>query len=372
MCLRKWRVLTPFRRLLGVFGGCCGMCCCCGCDPPSPAEALAAKIKAEEACACSRRAAVRYLGRVDCHYYPEAEEALIAALRCDRNCCVRLEAAMGLGNGCCCTPRVIERLTMVVSGSEADGNPHETSPQVRFASFNSLQRLLAFYDSCHRGQQSRAAKSAEAFAEASTIQSRPQCAAKPSQVGLAEAVARARQTIAQHPNAPPTPSSARNLLDVVAHLGKPRPSPEMGRKEGERYFPSLDMTAGDSSGRSAALSHIESGRNALDLPESGRAATPKAAALCFDYESAKSLLPIDFRATQKGGAKDSTDADAQTCSLLAEMGLAPGSSSSAIETPAFEVKMPPASAIFAPPPATRYLPIGLAPIGRIPPSDEVP
>jgi hypothetical protein len=68
----------------------------------TPAGA-AARIKQEEAEAKARRADVRYLGTVDCNRYPEAEKALIKALRTDRNECVRFEAALALGNGCCCT-----------------------------------------------------------------------------------------------------------------------------------------------------------------------------------------------------------------------------------------------------------------------------
>ena len=71
-------------------------------DADTPAGA-AARIKQEEADAKARRADVRYLGTVDCNRYPEAEKALIKALRTDRNECVRWEAALALGNGCCCT-----------------------------------------------------------------------------------------------------------------------------------------------------------------------------------------------------------------------------------------------------------------------------
>src|SRR2546425_250805 len=76
----------------------------------SPAEAAAAKIRADEAGAKARRTAVKYLATVDCHYYPEAEAALIAALRADRNECVRLEAALALGGGCCCTRNAAQAL----------------------------------------------------------------------------------------------------------------------------------------------------------------------------------------------------------------------------------------------------------------------
>src|SRR5262245_20296134 len=53
------------------------------------AEGAAAKIKKDEAEAAARRAAVRYLGTVDCRYWPEATDALVLSLRGDRNECVR-------------------------------------------------------------------------------------------------------------------------------------------------------------------------------------------------------------------------------------------------------------------------------------------
>jgi len=109
----------------------------------SPAEAAAAKIKADEATAKARRAAVKYLGTVDCHYFPEAEAALIAALRADRNECVRLEAAYVLGRGCCCTKRTIEALNIVITGSDRDGNPSETSERVRICAMESIQNCMS-------------------------------------------------------------------------------------------------------------------------------------------------------------------------------------------------------------------------------------
>ena len=109
----------------------------------SPAEAAAAKIKVEEAGAKARRASVRYLRTVDCHYYPEAEAALIAALRADRNEGVRLEAAFALGNGCCCTKKTMDALNLVVSGGEQDGNPAETSERIKQASVTALEHSMA-------------------------------------------------------------------------------------------------------------------------------------------------------------------------------------------------------------------------------------
>src|SRR5262249_46518754 len=58
------------------------------------AAGAAALVAADEAKAKKRRAAVRYLGTVDCHWWPEVQKALIIALRTDRNECVRWEAAM--------------------------------------------------------------------------------------------------------------------------------------------------------------------------------------------------------------------------------------------------------------------------------------
>ena len=107
----------------------------------TPAEAAAGKIKAEEAGAKNRRAAVRYLGTVDWHYYPEAEAALIAALRADRNELVRIEAAHSLGNGYC-TKKGIEALEMVLAGSEIDGNPAENSERVKATAQIALQHSM--------------------------------------------------------------------------------------------------------------------------------------------------------------------------------------------------------------------------------------
>lgn len=115
---------------------------------PNSAEAVAAKIKQDEADAKARRAAVRYLSTVDCHYWPEAEAALIVALRDDRNECVRYEAALAFLNGCCCTEKTVEALNIVVSGSEKDGKPSETSDRVKSTAFAALQRcMMTFHPS---------------------------------------------------------------------------------------------------------------------------------------------------------------------------------------------------------------------------------
>ena len=109
----------------------------------SLAEINATKIKLDEAHANSRRAAVRYLATVDCHYYPEAEMGLIAALRADRSECVRFEAALVLGNYACPTRRIADALRMSANGEEGDGNPSETSGRVRSAAQSALNRCMA-------------------------------------------------------------------------------------------------------------------------------------------------------------------------------------------------------------------------------------
>jgi len=120
------------------------------------AQAAAAKIAKDEAEAKERRAAVRYLGTVDCHYWGDvAEPALIASLRTDRNECVRWEAAMALGNGCCCTKKTIAALTLsvygvdkeglTVAGNFSDGAPVETSERVKAAALAALQHCLSCY-----------------------------------------------------------------------------------------------------------------------------------------------------------------------------------------------------------------------------------
>jgi hypothetical protein len=112
---------------------------------PTGAEAVAAKIKQDEADAKARRAAIRYLSTASCHYWPEAEAAIIGGLRDDRNECVRYEAALALLNGCCCTAKTIEALNIVVAGSEKDGKPSELSERVKQVSLAALQGCLLRY-----------------------------------------------------------------------------------------------------------------------------------------------------------------------------------------------------------------------------------
>jgi hypothetical protein len=110
---------------------------------PAGAQATAAAIQADVAGAPARIAAVEYLATVDCHYWPEAEAALIGRLRSDRVECVRYAAAKALLSGCCCTKKTVEALTIVVSGSDKDSFPSETSERVRAVAFAALEHCLS-------------------------------------------------------------------------------------------------------------------------------------------------------------------------------------------------------------------------------------
>lgn len=120
--------------------------------PPSQQElaapgavGAAAKIKADQNAALKRRDAVRFLGTIDCHWFPEAEAGLIAALRVDRSECVRFEAARALARGCCCTKTTIEALSICVAGDDRDGNPGENSLRVQLMALEALQRCVGSY-----------------------------------------------------------------------------------------------------------------------------------------------------------------------------------------------------------------------------------
>jgi hypothetical protein len=113
--------------------------------PPDSAEGAAARVQQDTAAAKARRAAVRYLGTVDCNYWPEAQDALINSLRADRNECVRLEAALALSRGCCCTVATLKALILTVTSRRDDGNPAECSPRVKAAAAVALQHCLGCY-----------------------------------------------------------------------------------------------------------------------------------------------------------------------------------------------------------------------------------
>lgn len=138
----------PMNTMLG------GLLCPPCCPPVNPEDlkkpstsplGACAKITAEELEMPKRRKAIQCLARADCHWWPEAEAGILTGLRVDQNECVRLEAALALLNGCCCTKKTIEALTIVVTGSRKDGNPSENSERVKAAALGALQRCLACY-----------------------------------------------------------------------------------------------------------------------------------------------------------------------------------------------------------------------------------
>jgi hypothetical protein len=110
--------------------------------PATSAQGAAAQIKAEEAQAKAKIAAIEYLASVDCRYYPEAEAGMITGLRAEKNECVRLAAAKALASGCCCSAKVVKALTMTVNCSNKDGFPAEASELVRIYAFVALERCM--------------------------------------------------------------------------------------------------------------------------------------------------------------------------------------------------------------------------------------
>jgi hypothetical protein len=142
--------LAPASALTGgVISGCCpnpnAVSAADLAKPADSAEGAAARVKADEADAKARRAAVRYLSTAECVRWPEVQQALINSLRADKNECVRLEAAWAFTRGCCCNRPVIRALTLTVSGSIDDGNPPETSERVKAAAHAALDHCLSCY-----------------------------------------------------------------------------------------------------------------------------------------------------------------------------------------------------------------------------------
>lgn len=171
--------------------------------PPPPGVAAAAMIKKEKGQAKIRREAVAYLAGLDCRYYPEAEAALIASLRADRDECVRWEAAKALMSGCCCTPAVTKALTVCVTGSCEDGNPSERSTRVRRTALAALQKC----------QQCSPSAAPAARPEAPLGSDTPEQATVPVSYNMP----------ATYPVA--TPTASPSALDLIDNLAAP---PESG------------------------------------------------------------------------------------------------------------------------------------------------
>ncbi len=109
------------------------------------AQGTASQIQAAMAEAKAKIAAIEYLATVDCGIWPEAETALIKALRNERVECVRFAAARALGTGCCCTEKTAAALTNVLEGSTEDGGIFERSERVKSASYMALCRCVNKY-----------------------------------------------------------------------------------------------------------------------------------------------------------------------------------------------------------------------------------
>jgi hypothetical protein len=201
----------------------------------SDAEKTAAAIKADEAKAAQRRAAIRYLGTVDCHYYPEAEDALISGLRGDRNECVRFEAALALSKGCCCTKKTMSALLIVVNGSDSDGKPSETSERVKEMAAHALQLCT-----CRAADTYREPTPPERPMEPPEIPKdgvaqkigTPQTAAyftrQAAGQSKAQLIDQASRYLAENISTTPAtrqlPSDQRNVAGLIATLGGPTPS----------------------------------------------------------------------------------------------------------------------------------------------------
>lgn len=133
-------------------------------DPnKSSAEKIADEIKASEAQAKARAAAMRFLGTVDCERFGQAgfpvALELIKGLS-DTSECVRLAAAEALSNGCCCNEDTIEALAAVAAGAALFKKDEKTGlrtpaagiqilpekcPRVRAAARFGLERCLCCY-----------------------------------------------------------------------------------------------------------------------------------------------------------------------------------------------------------------------------------
>ena len=97
---------------------------------PEP-KITVADTKIEETAALQRRANIRYLASVDSTHFPEVEDALLNALRSDRNESVRLEAALALSKGCTYSKKTVAALLLAANGETSDGHPAESSARVR-------------------------------------------------------------------------------------------------------------------------------------------------------------------------------------------------------------------------------------------------
>jgi hypothetical protein len=189
--------------------------------PPESVDGATARIKKDEADARARCANVRYLGTVDWLRYPEAEKALILALRTDHNEGVRSEAALALGNGPFCSKEVIEALSLTVDGSDKDGNPPERSAHVRHLASVTLNH-------CKERTNQAAAGTFEQAAQ-KEIPVKYQVVG-PKQLQVATTITPTRESCGAVDQGVPT--GKRGLFDMFARAfgqGGPVPPPNTGK-----------------------------------------------------------------------------------------------------------------------------------------------
>jgi hypothetical protein len=201
------------------------------------AEGAAAQIKKDEAEAKARRAAVKYLGTVDCSRWPEAEAALISALREDKNECVRWEAAIQLGNGCCCTKKIIQALIHTVNGDSKDGKTAEKSERVKAAAFEALQKcLICFSEEATPTPQDRPEKPERPERPAAARQPNPVQHATREDSDDEQLIRQAKRTLTanEHRRRGLMVTGQRDLAHVAAQFSADEPPPPRMKKEAAR------------------------------------------------------------------------------------------------------------------------------------------
>lgn len=134
---------------------------------------------------------------------------MITGLRAEKNECVRLAAAKALASGCCCTPKVVKTLTVVVNMSDKDGNLAEDSERVRMTALLALEKCL---NTCQPGRAEEPPEKPAPKEKEGDV-----AAVKYEEMSEADVFAAARAAVAKGVVASPQPPA--NLRDKV--LGPP-------------------------------------------------------------------------------------------------------------------------------------------------------
>ncbi len=200
-------------------------------DLQKPGVAGAAYLARKNAMeATERLAAIRYLGTLDCRYFPEAENALVSALRTDGNESVRHEAATVLARGCCYTKRVMEALEICVSGSDRDGHPAERSARIRSTAARALEGCLVCFTGKDASDDHSPAVAKSGPDDGSIPKFEPGEPEAPSpRMPDAKLLDRVRRTLADFRDGPVTTTTTLGtpIGRAPAGLGKGNPGPEV-------------------------------------------------------------------------------------------------------------------------------------------------